>query len=280
MGVYFEKRVYSNENPVDAYIANDMYFMAHWHVDIELVYVCNGHIRVGINKECRVLKQGEMAICNSKDIHYYDSRDLHSTIIFIIFHPEYISNIVCWPKNFRFFTPYFDSAFFSNLDENIRENIKNIFYSIVKEKELKRNFYDLYLKGKILELCALIFRHFPTYTIDSNKEFSRLLYMEAMQDAIQYIENNYMNSITLDDLAKRVNFSPFYFSKLFKKVCGMNFKIYLNSIRSDKAESLIKSSNKAIADIAFECGFNSIRAFNRVFKSVKGFTPSSIRKSM
>jgi AraC-like DNA-binding protein len=278
MRAYFENRVHNSGIPVEANYTKDFNFLAHWHIDIELVYVCEGQIRIGINKECRTLCTGEFALFNSKDIHYYDSKDLHSTIIIIIFNPEIIRILGGLPENLQLASPFIDKELYSKIDASVQGNIQSIIYSIVKENKEKMIFYDLYLKGKILELYSMIYRYFPTYSINSSKENHKLPDMELMQVALQYLENNFMDNITLKDIAKRVSFSPFYFSRLFKKISGMNFKIYLNSIRIDKAESLLKLTNRTIVDIAFESGFNSIRTFNREFKAIKGCTPTDFRK--
>jgi AraC-like DNA-binding protein len=280
MRAYFENRVHNSNNPVDAHYAKDFNFLAHWHIDIELVYVCEGQIRIGINKECRTLKTGDFALFSSKDIHYYDSKDLHSSIIIIIFSPEFIRMQGGLPENLQLATPFIDTKMLSGVNSSVQKNIQNIVYSIVKECSDKMKFYDLQIKSKLLELYATIYRYFPTYTIDLSKENRRFPDMELMQVALQYLENNFMNNITLNDIAERVSFSPFYFSRLFKRISGMNFKMYLNSIRIDKAENMLSLTSRTIADIAFECGFNSIRTFNRDFKTIKNCTPSDFRKQL
>jgi AraC-like DNA-binding protein len=272
MSTYFENRVSSNI--IDSEILNDMNFSAHWHTDIELMYVCEGSIRIGINEESQLLKQGDLAIFNSKDIHYYDSKDLHSKVLVIIFNSKYLDTLYCWPKNLRFSIQYIHSAIL----EGLNENIPNILYSILNENELKKRFYEIYLNSKILELFTLMFRYFPTYSVEAYKDNKSQFYIEAMQEAIRYIEDNYGEDISLEQISEKVKFSSAYFSKLFKKYCGVNFKVYINNMRIAKAEIMIKNSEKNILDIAYECGFNSIRAFNRAFKSVKGYTPSSLRK--
>lgn len=278
MRAYFEKRIHSSNNLLDSNYAKDFDFLAHWHIDVELIYVCEGEIRIGINKECRTLKQGELALCSSKNIHYYDSKGLHSSIIIVIFNPELVRSIGGFPENLILTTPFIDNNQFMEIGGNIQERIKDIIFSLVKENEDKNEFYDLYIKSRILELYAILFRNFPTYRLDKNKDNNRLPDMELMQEALQYLENNFMNNITLVDVAERVNFSPFHFSRLFKKISGMNFKQYLNSIRVDRAEAMFGRGDMTIADIAFECGFNSIRTFNRAFKTIKGCTPSELRK--
>ena len=278
MRAFFENRVHNSNNPVETNYAKDFNFLAHWHIDMELVYVCEGQIRIGINKECRTLQSGEFAIFSSKDIHYYDSKDIHSSIIIIIFNPEIIRIQGGLPENLQLVTPFIDRKMFNEIGVSVQESIQNIIYSIARESEDKIKFYDLLIKSKILELFATLYRYLPTYSVDLSKENLRLPDMEMMQVALQYLENNFMDNITLNDIAGRVNFSPSYFSRLFKKTSGMNFKMYLNSIRIDKAKSMLSYTSRTIAEIAFESGFNSIRTFNREFKTIKGCTPSDFRK--
>ena len=85
-----------------------------------------------------------------------------------------------------------------------------------------------------------------------------------------------MNEVTLLDISQHLNISPCYFSKLFKSIFGINYRMFLNKMRIDKAESIIKNEDKKIIEVALECGFESIRTFNRVFKSIKGFAPSEL----
>jgi hypothetical protein len=132
MRAYFENRVHNSNNLVDAHYAKDFNFLAHWHIDIELVYVCEGQIRIGINKECRTLTSGEFAMFSSKDIHYYDSKDLHSSIIIIIFNPEFIGIQGDLPENLQLVTPFIDNKIFSTISSAVQENLQNIIYSIVK----------------------------------------------------------------------------------------------------------------------------------------------------
>jgi AraC-like DNA-binding protein len=272
MSTYFENRVSSNI--IDSEILNDMNFSAHWHTDIELMYVCEGNIRVGINEESRILKQGDLAVFNSKDIHYYDSKNLHSKILVIIFNSNYLNTLYFWPKNLYFSSQYINKEVL----ELFEGNIPNILEAIFQENNIKKDFYELFINSKILELFTLLFRHCPTYSIESCKNNKTLFYTEAIQEAIRYIEDNYQEDISLEEIAEKVKFSPTYFSTLFKKYCGVNFKAYLNNMRIAKAEMMIKNSDKNILNIAYELGFNSIRAFNRTFKAVKGYTPSSLRK--
>ena len=77
-----------------------------------------------------------------------------------------------------------------------------------------------------------------------------------MQEALRFLEHNYDQAITLSGLAESVNLSRFYLSRLFKRTTGMNFNEYLNRMRVNKAEEILKSTRKAVIDIALSISFS------------------------
>lgn len=89
-----------------------------------------------------------------------------------------------------------------------------------------------------------------------------------------YIEKNYMNDITLKTVASQFNISYYYFSRIFSNTFNMTFKQYLDNIRINAAESLLQDKNIPITEIAYNCGFTSIRTFNRTYKRIKGHSPT------
>ena len=71
-----------------------------------------------------------------------------------------------------------------------------------------------------------------------------------------------------------MGFSEAYFSKFFKKIAGMTFSQYLNRVKVEEAVRLLRENKGLpVTEIAFRCGFNTIRNFNRIFKEVTGCTP-------
>ncbi len=102
--------------------------------------------------------------------------------------------------------------------------------------------------------------------------------VNKIQNALDYINSNYTDDITLSEAAVHAELRISQFSKLFKHMCGMSFITYLNNVRVSKAEEKIINTMEPITNIALECGFNSIRNFNRTFKKLKSTTPSDLRK--
>ncbi|WP_334136915.1 response regulator transcription factor [Muricomes intestini] len=96
--------------------------------------------------------------------------------------------------------------------------------------------------------------------------------------AIEYIRENYMKEISLDDVAKYVCVSKTYFSSMFKKEAGQKFSLYLLDFRLEKACVLLRQGNKKIYNIAYDVGFQSHNYFNNIFKERYGMTPKEYRK--
>lgn len=277
MHAYLERRTYQSDFPVSAFYAENNNFLAHWHLDVEMVYVCSGSIRIGINKEARILTQGEMAVFRSTDIHYYDSKGRQSRIIVLIFRPELIGSAGGWPENRRFVTAFIDKKVIASFGENERATISGLFPLLVDELKEGKPFYRLYVGGKLAELCALLLRSLPTRDAvpDNTGKMPDIL---RIQTAIEYLKRHYAEDISLISIAGTSRLSPYYFSRLFARFTGIPFKEYLTRIRIEQAERMIQARGGSIIDAAFACGFNSIRTFNRAFKAVKGYTPSQIQR--
>lgn len=95
--------------------------------------------------------------------------------------------------------------------------------------------------------------------------------------AIEYIDENIHENITLDKMAFVCNLSQCYFSKLFKKETGLNFVTYLNEKKIAKAKQLLKNTDNPINNIAIDLGFEDCGYFIRLFKKLEGITPKKYR---
>lgn len=102
----------------------------------------------------------------------------------------------------------------------------------------------------------------------------------AIARAKQFINENKSEDLSLNQVAKLVNMSTFYFCKMFKKATGMTFTEYLSLVRIAKAKNLLLNPNLRISEIAYEVGFQSLTHFNRVFRKVAGQSPSQYRSKL
>ncbi|MEY4834123.1 MAG: hypothetical protein RI980_238 [Bacteroidota bacterium] len=94
-----------------------------------------------------------------------------------------------------------------------------------------------------------------------------------------YIQNNFHTKISLKEVADLIYLTESNFCKFFKKATGKTYSDYLNELRINEACLLLVQTEKSINQISFECGFETLSYFNRVFLSKKEMTPSIFRKS-
>lgn len=94
-----------------------------------------------------------------------------------------------------------------------------------------------------------------------------------------YIQNNFHTKISLKEVADLIYLTESNFCKFFKKATGKTYSDYLNELRINEACRLLVQTEKSINQISFECGFETLSYFNRVFLSKKEMTPSIFRKS-
>ncbi|RKD20193.1 transcriptional regulator [Pelobium manganitolerans] len=100
-----------------------------------------------------------------------------------------------------------------------------------------------------------------------------------LDKAFEYMNNNYDKAIVLKDVAKLVNMTEVSFSRFIKKRTGFTFIDSLNEIRLGHASRMLIDSTHSIAEISYNCGFNNISNFNRIFKKKKNCTPSEFRQN-
>ena len=98
-----------------------------------------------------------------------------------------------------------------------------------------------------------------------------------VQKVQDYIAVNYKDDIRLADLASLVGMTPTAFSRFFKLRTGKSISDYLIDVRLGHASRMLVDSTTSIAEICYDCGFNNISNFNRIFKKKKGQSPKIFR---
>lgn len=103
-------------------------------------------------------------------------------------------------------------------------------------------------------------------------------WMKAIGEAVKYIENNMTEDITVDDVAKHVCISPFYFHKGFSMLCGYTLKEYIRNRRLSLAGEELLSGGTTITRVAMKYGYDSPDSFTKAFTRFHGISPSEARK--
>ena len=119
--------------------------------------------------------------------------------------------------------------------------------------------YLLLLTGKLLKLC----------TFEESRDYGDTIVLKIFD----YCKNNYTHDITLDEVANALYVSKSYVSHIFCCKLKINFRNYINTLRVNKAVSLLRHSNISATEAAEQSGFGSMRTFNRAFVKYMGVTP-------
>ncbi len=143
---------------------------------------------------------------------------------------------------------------------------------------LKNNFaitdtYSDINKQNLLESIMIILLR----RMENTNNISLQVELQPIYQCLQYLFLHFMESPSLDMMAKISGYSIPYFSKKFHDITGKKYIDFLVSIKLNHAKMLLSSTQLSITEITSACGFNSISNFNRVFKNTIGISPSQYR---
>ena len=154
--------------------------------------------------------------------------------------------------------------------------ISSIGVAIKQQLETDPYGCSFYVEHLMNAMCAHLLKHYCT--IKPNlKNYDSGLSLYKLKQAIDYINDNLNNDITISDIANQVNISPYYFSRLFRKSTGFSPYRYVIQQRIAKAKQLIKQTGMTLADIALNCGFSSQTKMTLHFRKLTGLTPKKYR---
>ena len=102
---------------------------------------------------------------------------------------------------------------------------------------------------------------------------------DLIYNSVEYIAKNFRDEISLEKMAFDLGISKYVLSRMFAKTFHCNFSKYLNGVRLNYAVGALENTQDTITNICFECGFESQRTFNRVFKERYKISPSDYRST-
>lgn len=251
----------------------------HWHEEIEIIYIKKGRGVLTIDFERQEVSAGTIALIIPGQLHSIEQlSDCSMEYENIIFHPNLLLSKQTDTCSSDFFLPLFAGKislpFLYTPDLPCYEEIAACIDRNDAVSGTKPRGYELIIKGQLFLFFSILFekccRNEPRKTDRKS--------LEKMKLILKYTENNYMNKITIADIAKETNLSQSHFMKYFKNTMGTSFTVYLNDYRLTMAGRLLLSSESSILDIASEVGFDNLSYFNRMFKKRFGQTPSAYRK--
>lgn len=234
----------------------------HLHNAIELVYVTQGELELGVGYELYHMEKGDFAIVFPDLIHHYQVFSKGKNEVYQF----YASLELSGP---------FMSLLQKKCPENpviagadLHEEVKNALGCLIKDQKVSEVVGQAYLQI-ILYRCRETFRFIEKDSVGSN---------DLIYAAMAYLLSHFQEEITLGKVAEDLGVNKFALSKIFSGTFHTNFNQYLNEIRLNYATSLLENTEMRITDIYLEAGFESQRTFNRAFQQRYNRTPSEYRK--
>ena len=270
MDFIHEIRTYKDDFPVWTSTYRNMGFAPHWHNELELLYVWEGHCEIVVDDKPYTLQAGDMIMYGACSPHYCQhTENTENLLEFVLIDPQFLDEAHITIDETLHIPTRILQAF------SLRESLLEWLSTVRTELEQRRPYYQ--------ELIRSAFTKF-WYTMQRElyKEKSLLQgnsKMKKLKRALQYIHEHYAEELSLETVADVVQITPTYFSEMFRKLMGVNYVQYLQNFRINKALLELKKGEKRILDVAFDVGFTNIRSFNRVFQQQTGMTPTQFLKS-
>ncbi|PLS08439.1 helix-turn-helix domain-containing protein [Neobacillus cucumis] len=230
-------------------------FPSHLHRCYELIFVIDGEMEVIISQRSFHLKTGQFLLILPFEIHSLITKSQSQTKI-CIFSPDYVPTFQRMIEKSSLANPVF------NLSSEARTLISKALFSV--NSNLLEQKASLYLLlSELMEQTTLI---------KAKKE------PDLLHSILSYIQEHFTESISLNGMARKLGYSYNYLSKYFNAHVKTSFVDFLNETRINYACYLLSTTEKTISDIAFLCGYENIRSFNRNFVKIKLCTPKEYRE--
>ena len=257
---------------------SEMQYPMHWHNAVELVYNASGACSISVSGSEYSLSDGDMLLIPTGEIHEITTCSTNGRQYFIQFNISTLDGF----GGINGITPFMErtAKICRTEDPGLQSSVEMCILQLIREHENKDYAYALSLNARIFDIIVLISRnHMKSFLYGNKSSSKKMAGLQQINKAFEYIKNNFPLPVTLKDAANAAGFSEYYFSRLFKEYTGQSFLSYLNTYRIKHAEKLLKSTEMPVLDIAMESGFNSLPTFNRIFKRVKGCSPTFYRKA-
>ena len=254
----FEKRAYAGNEHVWVGKYRNLHNISHWHMEHELIACREGSAQVMLDDTMFNITQQQCIFCHSGRVHYISASP--DSLLLVCLFDEKMYDPITSP--FALENPVFEDRYgiLPKLSE-IRHELQN-----------QPIFFECRTEAMIGEILVDVFRGEPLRK--AQWQFSDVI--TRYKQLLNHIDLEYEH-ITYQDAVQFMNMSDAYFSRYFKRQAGMTFSQYLNVVRIEKAVQLLDSApTMKITDVMLRCGFNTIRSFNRVFREVTGFTPTTL----
>jgi AraC-like DNA-binding protein len=249
-------------------------FKWHYHPEYELTYIVKGNGYRIVGNTYENYTEGDLVLLGPNLPHTWTGKAVENEsfeAIVIQFSKEFITA----------FLGFDEAQLIKTLFENSNRGIS--FEANSKWVESIKSLTELDGMDKIMRLISVLHELSQTkYKLIAPNTFHTIVSKKSelrINEVCLFIQNNFNSNITLKQVASQIYLTESNFCKFFKKATGKTFSDYLNEIRINEASRLLLQTDKTISQISFECGFETLSYFNRVFLKKKNQTPSGFRNN-
>ena len=226
---------------------NSLNCCEHFHRSFEYIGQVHGSATVTVDGKTFELDAGEAVLIFPFQTHSY-------------------FGVECQCESFRFSSELVDDYFKSYNGNFPRDNL----FSFKLPSDFPTD--NVYMKRSLAYLLCGEFEKQNPYRDVTSEEPNVLVSL------LLYVEKNYCGKCSLKDAALELGWEYSYLSKVFKEKTEISFNKYVNSLRIKKSKMLIDTSDRSFSEIMLECGFTSLRSFERNFKAITSLSPSEYRE--
>lgn len=242
----------------------------HSHNFYEIVYIQSGEIIHFVNNKSQKLRYGNVVFLRPKDEHVYIRENKECSHRDLIFEQNFFEE-VCNFINPNLLTNYLSHKQPVNISLTSQQlnDFENAILKIdqqINDKSDKNTLIKIFL----IELLSVFYNNTLLTKNDA-------LYPNIINQILEKINLSFKEPLC--DILSIFQYDKAYLSRLFKSRVGLTMTSYLTSVRLDYVTTQLKLTNKTIADISYDAGFNSVSHLNKIFKAKFGVTPSQFKKT-
>lgn len=256
-------------------------FMWHCHPEIEITYVKEGSMHYRINNRSFHLKEGDIIFCNSNALHSGEMENQEDcSYIPITFDPKLIYGFFQSTICTRYVDPVIQNlavcAVHIDYSEKWHETFRDRMLEVISLDKQKPDFYELDISIRMQLLWRLLVEHLPHQPVSTTSDFTEY---ERIRRILSYIEQNYMNQITLDDISEHIHLCESECTRLFKRHMNTTLFSFLQEYRIERSLEYL-NTKESISSIAEKTGFSDSNYYSKVFSKIKGCSPREYRKNL
>ena len=248
----------------------------HFHEDVELVSVKTGKMAYSVNGQVITLNAGDTIFVNSNQIHYSMTLDdMTATYVIFIVHPSILNSSVA--IEMQALLPILNNPNVSYLRfRNINENTKKIYDIMMTLPDIRHNPFQV--TKKFFDIWEIIMNQSKSYGM-LEESIETDVHTRSFKTMMHFIQKNYKEPITLDDIAASGSISKSLCNKIFHKYVGDSPVNYLLNYRVRKVAEQLRTTSMSMSEIAAVTGFNGTSYMSEMFKKNFDMSPRDYRKS-